>query len=95
MSSDEPVCAGREIINKILRLTTVRQNIGMDLSSCTCKVRKEGVAVPMLIFPKGVADKIEKINGYRIRCKSFFHATVYIKQCRILFGKFVLTYIRP
>lgn len=71
-SSDEPVCAGREIINKILRLTTVRQNIGMDLSSCTCKVRKEGVAVPMLIFPKGVADKIEKIKVTEFDVNLFF-----------------------
>lgn len=47
---------------------------------------KEGVAIPMLIFPKGAADKMEKINITEFDVILFFFiflsfllATVYIK----------------
>lgn len=43
---------------------------------------KEGIAISMLFFPKWDADKM-KNQSYRIRCISFLHATLYIKQCRI------------
>lgn len=43
---------------------------------------KEGIAISILFFPKWDADKM-KNQSYRIRCISFFNATLYIKQCRI------------
>lgn len=48
-------------------------------------LRKEGFAVPTLIFSKLVAE-----------CDAilFLVATLNIKQCRILSGKFVITFIR-
>lgn len=54
----------------------------------------EGVAVPMLFLPKGVADKMDKTkiqNSMLI----FLACKVVIKQSRTLYGKFVLTFIRP
>lgn len=49
---------------------------------------KEGVAFPMLIFPIGVVDKMEK-SKLQIWFKNCLHASLYIKLCRILFEKFV------
>lgn len=43
---------------------------------------KEGIAISMLFFPKWDANKM-KNQSYRIRCISFLHANLYIKQCRI------------
>lgn len=50
---------------------------------------KEGVAFPMLVFPKGDADEMEKSKLMNLMY-FFVVATLHIKQGRILSGKFVL-----
>lgn len=61
-----------------------------DLSSCKAMV----MYYHQRFFLKGVADKMKKkVTEFDVN--HFLHTTLYIKQCKILFGKFVLTFIRP
>lgn len=55
---------------------------------------KEGVAVPMIIFPKGVIDKVENLKLQKLVsyfAGNFVNKAVY---SRILFRKLILTFIR-
>lgn len=56
-------------------------------------VSKKGVTVPVIFSLKEDASKIDKS---KLKNSNYFlYAMLYIKQCRMLSGKFVLPFIRP